>query len=66
MSTKKTIPTFLKENWLLALAVLYVFSPIDLIPDILPAIGGLDDSLLVLIELIRQYGKYKKGTSGEA
>jgi uncharacterized membrane protein YkvA (DUF1232 family) len=63
---QKGISTFLKEHWLLLAAVLYVLSPIDLIPDILPAIGGVDDSLLLVIELLREYGKYKKGSTGKA
>jgi uncharacterized membrane protein YkvA (DUF1232 family) len=37
-------------NWLklgAALMVLYVFSPIDLIPDVLPFVGVVDDLVLV-------------------
>ena len=37
-------------GWLklgVALIVLYVFSPIDLIPDVLPGIGIVDDLVLV-------------------
>jgi uncharacterized membrane protein YkvA (DUF1232 family) len=30
-----------------ALIVLYLFSPIDLIPDVLPVIGAVDDLVLV-------------------
>lgn len=64
MPQKKGLPAFLKTNWLLLVAIIYVLSPIDIIPDILPGIGGVDDSLLLIIELLRQYGQYKK-TSGE-
>lgn len=35
----------------LALLVAYLVSPIDLIPDFLPAIGALDDALLVVLVL---------------
>jgi uncharacterized membrane protein YkvA (DUF1232 family) len=38
-------PSWLK--WGTALIVLYVFSPIDLIPDFLPGIGVVDDIVLV-------------------
>ena len=38
-------PTWLKAGT--ALLVLYVFSPIDLIPDVLPVIGIVDDLVLV-------------------
>lgn len=51
---------FLKRNWLLAFAVLYVLSPIDIIPDQIPLIGQTDDAALVLVELIRKYSEYKK------
>ena len=38
-------PTWLKAGT--ALLVLYVISPIDLIPDVLPVIGVVDDLVLV-------------------
>lgn len=51
---------FLKENWLLVFAVLYVLSPIDVLPDQIPLIGQTDDAMLVLAELLRKYSQYKK------
>lgn len=36
---------------LLLAAFLYFLSPIDLIPDILPGVGQLDDGLLILFTL---------------
>jgi|CXWL01.1.fsa_nt_gi uncharacterized membrane protein YkvA (DUF1232 family) len=39
------IPRFSK--WLLGLAVVYFVSPIDLIPDIIPVIGHLDDIIVI-------------------
>lgn len=38
-------PSWLK--WGVALIALYLFSPIDLIPDVLPFIGVVDDLVLV-------------------
>ena len=38
-------PNWLK--WGTALIALYLFSPIDLIPDVLPVIGMVDDLVLV-------------------
>ena len=38
-------PGWLK--WSTALIALYLFSPIDLIPDVLPVIGMVDDLVLV-------------------
>lgn len=45
---------FVKENWLLILAILYLIFPIDLIPDIIPALGMGDDASLLIIEIIRR------------
>lgn len=39
------------SKWLIALALIYLASPIDLIPDFIPVIGHLDD-LLILPALI--------------
>lgn len=36
---------------LLLTAILYFLSPIDLLPDVLPGVGQLDDGLLVLFTL---------------
>ncbi len=53
-----------------AFALLYVFSPIDAIPDVLPVVGQLDDALVVAacIKLIHEeLAKYRswKATSGD-
>lgn len=43
---------------IVAAGVLYLLSPIDLIPDFIPVIGQLDDALLItgLLRLVRRYG----------
>jgi uncharacterized membrane protein YkvA (DUF1232 family) len=53
--------TFLKENWLLIIGVIYVISPLDLIPEMFfPVVGYADDAVLVGIELIRRWSKQQK------
>ncbi|HNW23527.1 MAG TPA: DUF1232 domain-containing protein [Candidatus Dojkabacteria bacterium] len=51
---------FFKRYWLFILAIIYIFIPTDLIPDVLPLLGGLDDSTLVILGLIREYIINKK------
>lgn len=59
-SGKSTFMDFLKDNWLIVVVLLYVFIPIDFIPDRLPLIGNLDDTSLILVEAVRRYADYKK------
>lgn len=55
---------FLKANWPLILVAIYVLSPIDLLPEALPAIGNIlgsvDDATLVLIQGILAYKNSQK------
>lgn len=51
---------FLKRYWLFILAIIYIFIPTDLVPDAIPLFGGLDDSTLVILGLIREYITNKK------
>ncbi len=57
---------FFKRYWLFILAIIYIFIPTDLIPDVLPLLGGLDDSTLVILGLIREYviSRKKKNSNG--
>src|SRR5215213_9397731 len=42
-----------KERLLVAGAIVYAFMPLDLIPDMLPFVGQVDDAYLVAITLLR-------------
>jgi uncharacterized membrane protein YkvA (DUF1232 family) len=56
---------FIKENWLLIIAILYLIFPLDLIPDIIPVIGMADDTALLVVELIRRIVSKKNSSSKE-
>jgi uncharacterized membrane protein YkvA (DUF1232 family) len=63
------ITNFLKKNWLIILAFIYFLSPVDFIPDVLPAIGFTDDIgvvlLSILVEIVkkRYFAKKKRNNS---
>ncbi len=46
---------FIKRHWLDIIVLLYILSPIDLIPDSIPFLGTTDDAFLVLLDMIRTY-----------
>lgn len=52
----KAAPWYVKL--LVTVGLLYLLSPIDLIPDFIPVLGQLDDALLIagLLKLVRRYG----------
>ena len=47
------------QRLLLILAIIYVLSPVDIVPDTFPVIGWLDDAGIILAE-IAQYLLYAK------
>ena len=56
----KDLTKFIKKNWKLILALLYLLSPLDIIPDVLPFIGISDDALVAIITLVQRYIDFKK------
>ena len=50
----RRVPVGLKL--ILPTALVYLISPIDIVPDILPALGRLDDVLVLLISLVAFLG----------
>jgi uncharacterized membrane protein YkvA (DUF1232 family) len=57
-----TCPWWVKA--VVGLGILYLLSPIDLIPDFIPVIGQMDDVLLLgaLISLVRKYSERNRST----
>ncbi len=51
---------FFKKYWIFFIAILYILLPMDLIPDVIPFFGGVDDSLVLVLGLIKKYVDYRK------
>jgi len=49
LTTDKTVPTGVRVR--LVLLLVYLASPIDLIPDFIPVVGYLDDAIVVALVL---------------
>lgn len=56
----KNIKKFIKRNWKLILGLIYLLSPLDIIPDVLPVIGISDDALVAILTLLMRYMDFKK------
>lgn len=54
------VKNFLSKNWFFIIIAIYVLVPLDLVPDSLPFIGNLDDTGLLVVEIIRRYADYKR------
>lgn len=51
---------FARKNWMLILGAIYLISPLDFIPDLLPALGLGDDLFVILATLVIRYRTFKK------
>jgi uncharacterized membrane protein YkvA (DUF1232 family) len=59
------IKKFLKKHWLLILGLIYIVSPLDLLPEaIFPGVGYVDDAFVLGLELVTEYYRRQK-ESGE-
>ena len=56
---------FLKKNWFLVVALIYLLSPVDFIPDVIPALGASDDVLVLLATLFIKYRQHVKNKKAE-
>ncbi|MBD3363383.1 DUF1232 domain-containing protein [Candidatus Dojkabacteria bacterium] len=53
---------FIKNNWILMIAIVYILLPVDVIPDSIPLVGTGDDFVLIFGEFIRRLiTQYKQG-----
>lgn len=72
---RKTMSTMLKEVWngkfrftfytyvLAILAIVYTISPVDLLPDVIPVIGWVDDGVLLYLlfqQLRKEITRYQQ------
>ena len=50
----------MKKHLYLIIAIIYVLSPVDIIPDAIPVAGQADDLLVILLQAAKMY----KGMQG--
>ncbi|HOF79075.1 MAG TPA: DUF1232 domain-containing protein [Candidatus Dojkabacteria bacterium] len=51
---------FLKDRWIIIVALVYLILPIDFVSDAIPMLGNVDDFTVLLAGLIKEYADYKK------
>ena len=52
--------TFLKNNWLFIFSIIYLLIPTDLIPDFIPFLGKVDDTSLLILDLVKRFVDSRK------
>jgi uncharacterized membrane protein YkvA (DUF1232 family) len=57
---KKTLLKFIRKNWKLILVIVYLLSPLDIIPDVIPVFGATDDIALALLAVLSKYIEFRK------
>lgn len=56
---------FVKKKWPILVALLYLILPIDIISDAIPFVGNVDDSIVLLAGVIKQYIDFQKENKEE-
>lgn len=54
------LKNFLKERWVVIVALAYLILPIDFVSDAIPLLGNVDDFTVLLAGLIKEYVDFKK------
>lgn len=57
---KNQTQDLMKKHWKLIFAVVYLLSPLDLVPDIIPVLGVTDDLIVIAIAVLLTYIDHKK------
>ncbi|MBN2100520.1 DUF1232 domain-containing protein [Candidatus Dojkabacteria bacterium] len=58
---KSKFGSFMKENWPSILALIYIISPIDFIPEAFaPIVGSADDAVVLILEIARRWYLHNK------
>lgn len=56
----QNLKEFLIKNWKIILAIVYVLSPLDFVPDGIPLFGLSDDLIVLILMLLWQYISYRR------
>lgn len=56
---------FLRKNWLIILSVIYIISPIDLIPDYIIGLGLADDLTIAIANILIAMAKNKRNSKSK-
>lgn len=55
LSIWEKVKLLIKHNPMVIIAIIYSISPIDLIPDVIPIVGSLDDTIALLIPMLKLF-----------
>lgn len=61
----KNIKKFVKNNWLIILSAIYIFSPLDFVPEFLAPFGIIDDFGVLATTIAYQFLQKRKSYQSE-